>query len=220
MTDMNMIGSVQGKNSAGAPDRQQLGQEDFLELMIVQLRNQDPLKPMENGDFLGQMAQFSTVNGIEQLNRSVSSVTGALAANQALQAASLVERSALIEADTVELEEGGSISGMVELPGDVSHAVVAILDASGQEVARVPVTNDGTGTARFTWNGLGADGQAVPGGRYRVTAEHQSGRQTQPASTYLWGEIESVSLFGSQNGMQMTLKGLGTFSLSEALEIS
>jgi len=220
MTDMNMIGAVQGQNSIGSSDKQQMGQEDFLELMIAQLKNQDPMKPMENGDFLGQMAQFSTVNGIEQLNQSVSSMSGALAANQALQAASLVERSALIEADSVQVEEGGSISGMVELPGDVSYGVVAIRDASGQEVARIPVTNDGTGTARFEWDGLGADGQPLPGGQYQVAAEYQSGSQTQSASTYLWGEIESVSLFGSQNGMQMTLKGLGTVSLSAAREIS
>jgi len=220
MNGINMIGAIPGQDTGSAAGNQSLGQQDFLELMIAQLKNQDPMKPMENGDFLGQMAQFSTVNGIEDLNRSVASVTGALAANQALQAASLVERSALIEADSVQIEQGGSISGVVELPGDVSHGLVTIRDVSGQEVARIPVTNDGTGTARFEWDGLDADGQPLPGGQYDVAAEYQSGSQTQSASTYLWGEIESVSLFGSQSGMQMTLKGLGTVSLSAAREIS
>src|SRR5699024_859930 len=142
--------------SANAPGKKQMGQEDFLRLMITQLQNQDPMKPMENGDFLGQMAQFSTVSGIENLNNTMSSVTGALSANQALQAASLVERSALVAADSIEVSAGDGISGVIELPEDVDYGVVTLRDDAGQEVARIAVENDGTGLARFEWGQVAA----------------------------------------------------------------
>lgn len=220
MSAMDMIGAMQGQGPAGVSGKKQMGQEDFLRLMITQLQNQDPMKPMENGDFLGQMAQFSTVSGIENLNNTMSSVTGALSANQALQAASLVERSALVAADSIEVSEGDGISGVIELPEDVEHGVVTIRDANGQEVARIAVENDGTGLARFEWGGSGADDEPGVAGQYEVSAEYQSGGNKESVATYLWGEIESVSLFGGTDGMRMTLKGIGTLSLAEAREIS
>jgi flagellar basal-body rod modification protein FlgD len=214
---MNMMNGMQG-GASGHSDKQELGQGDFLRLMIAQLRNQDPMKPMENGEFLGQMAQFSTVSGIESLNQTMSSVTGALAANQALQAATLVERNALVAADSISIDGQDSISGVISLPPDVSHGVVSIRDNSGTEVARVAVENDGSGRARFEWSGDGPDG--LPPGNYQIAAEYQSGSNTRSAPTFLWGRIDSVSLFGGAGGMHMTLAGLGTISLSEALEIS
>jgi flagellar basal-body rod modification protein FlgD len=221
MNPVSMInGLQQGQPTTGASRQEQMGQEDFLRLMIAQLRNQDPMKPMENGDFLGQMAQFSTVNGIESLNRTMSSITGALAANQALQAATLVDRSALVEADAMEIDEGDSIAGVVELPPDVQYGVVTLRNGAGEPVAQVAVENDGTGKGRFEFGASGDDGEQLPAGRYEVTAEFRSGSQEQAATTHLWGRIDSVSLTGGENGMQVTLKGIGTVSLSNVSEIS
>src|SRR5699024_2120943 len=127
---------------------------------------------------------------------------------QALQAASLVERSALVAADSIEVSAGEGISGVIELPEDVDYGVVTIRDDAGQEVARIAVENDGTGLARFEWGqAAAADDEPGPAGRYEVSAEYQSGGSKESVATYLWGEIESVSLFGGTDGMRMTLKG-------------
>ena len=77
----------------------ELGQEDFLTLMISQFRNQDPFEPMDNGDFLGQLAQFGTVSGIENLNSAFAGLAGSIQSEQALQAANLVGRDVLAATD-------------------------------------------------------------------------------------------------------------------------
>ena len=97
------------------PNRDQLGQGDFLTLMIAQFRNQDPFEPMDNGDFLGQLAQFGTVNGIEQLNSSFYDLSESIFSEQALQAANLVGHSVLARTDTAYLEGGGVLAGAIEL---------------------------------------------------------------------------------------------------------
>ena len=108
-----------------------LGQEDFLELMTTQLQNQDPFKPMENGDFLAQMAQFSTVDGIQNLQKSFEQLSQSLVSNQALQAAGLVGRSVLAPTGLAALESGGAVKGVVSLPASSSEVTVHITDASG-----------------------------------------------------------------------------------------
>jgi len=80
-----------------------LGQNDFLKLMTTQLMNQDPLQPMENGDFLAQMAQFSTVNGITEMNASVQSMSESFTSQRLMQAGSLINKSALVEGNFADL---------------------------------------------------------------------------------------------------------------------
>ena len=97
-------------------DSQELGQEEFLQLMLTQLENQDPFKPMESGEFLGQLAQFGTVTGLGELQQSFESLSGSLISDQALQAASLVGRSVTIESGEGLLKTDSPLTGAVELP--------------------------------------------------------------------------------------------------------
>src|SRR5699024_3114867 len=83
-----------------------LGQADFLRLMTEQLKNQDPLKPLDNNQFLGQLAQFSTVQGIDDMQSAMGSMASVMESDQTLRAASLVGREALVAADTVQLAAG------------------------------------------------------------------------------------------------------------------
>ena len=87
-------------------DQGELGQAEFFDLMVTQLKNQDPFKPMESGEFLGQIAQFSTVDGIGGLQRSFESLAGSLQSSQALQASTMVGRSVALPGDTLRLEAG------------------------------------------------------------------------------------------------------------------
>ena len=116
---MNDIAAIDDSRIFAPPPtesgRDELGQEDFLTLMITQFRNQDPFEPMDNGDFLGQLAQFGTVNGIEQLNSSMAGLTGSIQNDQALQAASLVGRGVLAQSNAGYLPDGGQMTGAVEV---------------------------------------------------------------------------------------------------------
>ncbi len=128
----------QAAGIAGPQEQQpqdELAQEDFLTLMITQFKNQDPFEPMDNGEFLGQLAQFSTVNGIDSLNASFASLAGALRDEQALQAANLVGRTVLAQADSGYFDGASPLGGAVELGAAAGSVQIDITDRSGQLLA-------------------------------------------------------------------------------------
>ena len=147
-----------------------LGQDAFLRLMTTQLQNQDPFKPMEDGDFLGQIAQFSTVSGIGDLNESFATFAGSLASNQALQASTLVGRSVMASAEAGRLPEEQSFSGVVEITEDATDLNIEILDGSGQVVKQLNLGAQDQGLFPFIWDGIKDDGSKAEQGEYRIKA--------------------------------------------------
>ena len=162
------LGLTRSQNESVKNDR--LGQEQFLELMITQLKNQDPMKPMENGEFLGQMAQFSTVTGMQDLQASFAQLAGSLVSNKALQAATLVGRKVMIPSDT-GVFDGTVMRGAVELPSSVSEMAVGIYDASGQLLQQTNYGPQASGLIEFQWNGTLQNGGKANAGQYYIRAE-------------------------------------------------
>jgi len=103
-----------------------LGQSDFLKLMTTQLMNQDPLQPMENGEFLAQMAQFSTVSGITEMNDSIQNLSESYRSQQLMQASGLINKSALVEGSFTELDPVKGLSGafMIDKATDGTQIVI------------------------------------------------------------------------------------------------
>lgn len=198
----------------------ELGQSDFLTLMITQFRNQDPFKPMENGDFLAQLAQFSTVNGIDSLNSAFSGLADSIRGEQALQAANLVGRSVMAVTDTGYLPGGGSINGIVELPSSASAVQIDIIDANGELLRTIDLGQQPAGLARFSWDGRDASGDRVEAGHYRIEARVVRGSEVENTPTAIESRIESVTLgqFGSQ--MLLNLAGGGSMSLAQVYQIT
>ena len=147
----------------------QLGQADFLRLMTEQLKNQDPLKPLQGAEFLGQLAQFSTVQGIENMQSALGAVANVMESDQTLRAAALVGHDALVEASTLDLAAGAGVKGEVVASG-AGPIQVEILDASGQVVRRMPAEAGAAGAVAYAWDGRTAAGATAPAGRYTVRA--------------------------------------------------
>jgi flagellar basal-body rod modification protein FlgD len=194
-----------------------LGQEDFLHLMLTQLKNQDPFKPMESGEFLGQLAQFGTVQGLAGLQTSFDSLSTSLVSNQALQASTLVGRSALVESDSLAITAGQSVSGAVELDESTSALAVLIRDSLGQPVRTIELGQRPAGVVAFQWDGLAADGTAAPAGRYSFEAAYRSENETVAADTLLRAPIDSV-LLGS-DGFTVEVRGVGEVPFTAVREI-
>lgn len=197
-------------------DRAELGQQDFLKLMTTQLQHQDPFKPMESGEFLGQMAQFSTVSGIQSMQESLSGLTSALTSNQSLQAASLVGHGVMVPSDEGYLFAEGGLAGSAEVVGSGS-LFVEITDAAGQVVQRMDLGTHSAGTANFTWNGLDQAGNRMPEGVYGIRATVGEGAAAVSASTQTMALVNSVSLGGS--GVTLNLFGMGSVALADVREI-
>lgn len=128
---------LSGNRQEETKKNDELGQSEFLELMITQLNNQDPMQPMQNGEFYSQIAQFSTVSGIQDLQQTFQQVASALYSGQALQASAMVGRSVLVSSPQANLASGGTVSGVIDVPRDTTQLNVDVYDQAGQLVRRI-----------------------------------------------------------------------------------
>ena len=197
----------------------ELGQSDFLTLMITQFKNQDPFKPMDNGEFLGQLAQFSTVSGIESLNSSFAGLANSISGEQALQAANLVGHDVLAVTDVGYLGEGVPINGVIELDSSASAIQIDILDESGELLQTLNLGEQQAGIARFSWDGKNLAGDTVDPGHYQFNARVIRGSQIESAATAIQANIESVTLGQFGGEMLLNLTGGGAISLSQVYQI-
>jgi flagellar basal-body rod modification protein FlgD len=219
-----MVDSVSGVDlkslGLGVPPKtasKDLGQEDFLHLMLTQLKNQDPFKPLDSGEFLGQLAQFGTVSGLADLQTSFDSLSTSLVSNQALQAATLVGRSALVETSALAIGAGQSVTGAVDLPATSGAVSVSVRDATGQVIRRLEIGAQPAGLAPFAWDGVTSRGTAAPAGRYTFTAEFQSGTKIEAANTLISAPVDSVRF--DANGFNVELRGIGELPFTAVREI-
>ncbi len=220
---MNTLGPIDNFQGLAPPpsgeSRSDLGQEDFLTLMITQFRNQDPFEPMDNGEFLGQLAQFSTVNGIQSLNDSFGGLSGSVQDNQALQAASLVGHSVLAVTNVGHLSSGGEINGAIELESSAANVQIDITDSSGSLVQRLSLGQQPAGLIDFSWNGITADGARADNGLYQIEARVVRGNTVEGAATVIEAEIESVTLGQGGQGMTLNLPGGQSMPLGQVYQI-
>lgn len=200
-------------------ERTELGQEDFLMLMIEQFSNQDPFQPVENGEFIAQMAQFSQVSGIAEMNASLEQLASSMTANQALQAATMVGRSVLAEGNLATLGTEGNLQGGVDLPYGTNSAFVRVFDPRGQVASEFPLGARSAGVASFQWDGRLADGERAEPGTYRVAAFIRNDGVEQPLGTYVGSEIQSVSLSAGGRSALLTTAGGQQVSLSQVKAI-
>jgi flagellar basal-body rod modification protein FlgD len=201
-----------------ADDRSKLGQADFLKLMTTQLQNQDPFAPMENGEFLAQIAQFSTVSGIQDLQASFEKLSQSLVSNQALQATNLVGRSVLAPTGVAALEQGGAVKGVVEVPASSNEVKVTIHAASGETIRNLHLGGQPAGNAHFQWDGIKDDGaHAAPGTYFVVASGQYDGRQV-ALDTLLSSTVDSVTL-GGDGGLLLDLRGVGPLDFTQVRQI-
>ncbi|HNP34447.1 MAG TPA: flagellar hook assembly protein FlgD [Woeseiaceae bacterium] len=202
-----------------ASNQSDLGQEDFLTLMITQFRNQDPFEPMDNGEFLGQLAQFSTVNGIESLNGEFAGLAGALRDEQALQAANLVGHTVLATTDSTFFDGTEAVGGAIDLDAAASNVEVDIVNANGELVQRLTLGEQAPGTVNFDWDGRDLDGEIANSGNYQVNARVIRGTNIESTTTFLRAEVESVTLGQFGRGMTLNLSGGNALSLAQIHQI-
>ncbi|MBT8127164.1 MAG: flagellar hook assembly protein FlgD [Gammaproteobacteria bacterium] len=199
--DSTLAASAQSNvNTAAAvgESAKALGQADFIELLVAQIKNQDPTKPLDPSQFMSQLAQFSTVNGIQEMKDSFDSLAGRLSSEQSLQAAGLVGRDVLVPGGLGLLTVGGSISGQVDLPQSTSQLNLRVMDEYGVEVRHLSLGGNGEGSVQFQWDGIADDGSSVLPGRYRVIAEALIDGELQAVETSVDTRVASVTL--NQNG--------------------
>jgi flagellar basal-body rod modification protein FlgD len=193
-----------------------LGQAEFLKLMMAQLKNQDPMQPMENGEFLGQMAQFSTVTSVGEMAKELKGLSDQMASSRMLSSGSLIGRSVLSSGNYGELAEGRTLDGAVRLTEPVDGAVVYIRNAVGQVMETFELGPVGKGDYPFSWDGALAGGMNALPGRYQVDVAVTRAGKTEAAKALLYIPVNSVSMRGQdivlnlENGAQVPLNQVST----------
>ncbi|HEU4774773.1 MAG TPA: flagellar hook capping FlgD N-terminal domain-containing protein [Lysobacter sp.] len=188
-----------------------LGQADFLRLMTEQLKNQDPLKPLDNNQFLGQLAQFSTVQGIDNMQSAMGSMASVMESDQTLRAASLVGREALVAADKVDLAAGAGTHG--EIVATTAGTIqIEIVDSAGAIVRKTSVEAGAAGNVPWQWDGRNDDGEPIAAGTYSIKATSGTGKDAETLDLRLSAKVDSVSI--EPTGLVLNLSGLGSHPLS------
>ncbi len=197
----------------------EMGQEQFMELMLAQLNNQDPMSPMENGDFLAQIAQFSTVTGIEGLQSSFDSFSASMQANQALQASTLVGREVLIPGEFAVLSAAAPVNGALELPASVSSSKLNIYSKAGEPLGSVSLGPAPAGQQAFSWDGRLDDGTQLPSGDYIIQAEAVINGKVEAVDSLVGARVDSVTIGQSGQEPVLNLANVGPMGFSQVREI-
>lgn len=205
--------------SQGAAQKDELGKNEFMELMIAQLKNQNPLEPQDNGDFIAQLAQFSSLEEMQKLSGNVNDVVGEFRSTQALQASAMVGRSVLVPSENGLLGVDGQIKGAVNIPASTSNLRVSIVNQAGETVRQMDMGPSQPGQTSFVWDGKDGNGSAMPPGTYQVVAQGAYPSGTEQLATVLSANVDSVSL-GQGGGITLNLAGMGSVALSQIQQIN
>ena len=212
----NVLASINTRNKSVAKVDEDMGAR-FLTLLTTQLKNQDPLSPMENAEVTSQLAQMSTVDGIERLNSMFKAFLEGQSANDSMQAAALVGRGVLVEGKHLALTEAGAIGGF-ELDGAADKVVLSIKDAAGLVVKQIQIDDLDAGSQNFVWDGTANDGARAADGVYslELSATTLDGEKI-TGRTLEFGAVTSV--IRGPKGTDFQVGTLGVFKYDDIKQI-
>lgn len=207
--------TAQSSNTVSGSDSEQR----FLKLLVTQLNNQDPLNPMENAELTSQLAQMSTVSGIEKLNSTLSGLVNQTGSNQVLQAASLIGYNVLSPGNQIgtsapkDGEEPAPVPFAVQLPGTAGDVQVRIVDAAGRTVRTLELGSMTEGVNAVTWDGKADDGSAVPAGNYSFSVVATNDGTNVEATALTFAQVAAVKQ--GTNGVTLELANGRSISLDD-----
>jgi flagellar basal-body rod modification protein FlgD len=199
--------------------RNELGRNEFLKLLIAQLQNQDPTNPQENGEFIAQLAQFSSLEESQKLSASFQTFASAFQSTQHLQATSLVGRPVHVQSSYALLDESNAISVLANLDAAVQDANLSVHNASGELVDAFSLGPQQAGRNEFIWTGMNGSNERFPPGAYYFSVTASRGGETLSVPLYLSANVNSVTIEPG-GSLKLNLAGIGPTSMSEVIQIN
>ncbi|SFE26239.1 flagellar hook assembly protein FlgD [Nitrosomonas sp. Nm166] len=191
-------------------------QDRFLKLLVTQMKNQDPLKPLDNAEVTSQLAQISTVSGIDKLNSTLQLLTSDVEDSLSVEVTGMIGRSAFVPGATIELEGNSAVVG-IELAQPVDQLMVTIMDSSGIPVRRIELGAQPTGINTIAWDGKTDSGTDAADGNYTFAVSAKQGGNDIKVNTLSLGVVNSVS--PGENGALLDMGKLGIVSLSDIKQV-
>ncbi|MDK9558146.1 flagellar hook assembly protein FlgD [Marinobacter sp. M216] len=215
----DVLSQYQLKQQRGAEGNSELGRNEFMELMLAQLKNQNPLEPQDNGEFISQLAQFSSLEEMQKLSSTVDDVVGQFRSTQALQASAMVGKTVLAPSSVGILGADGEIRGTIAVPASTGGLRLSVQNQAGELVRQIDLGSSPAGVKSFSWDGQDGNGNPLPPGPYRIVAEASYPEGTQQLGTMVSANVDSVSL-GQNGSITLNLAGMGSIALSDVKQIN
>lgn len=215
-SNADLYASLNGTKSTASTSTVSDAQNRFLKLLTTQLKNQDPLNPLDNAQMTSQMAQISTVDGIERLNATLQQLINNSADSQTLQAAALVGHGVLVPGSGMDLAKGSAFAG-VDLKSAADRVTVTIKDTNGLVVRTLELGNMDAGSQIFQWDGKANDGSAAADGSYTFSVAAVQGTNKVDATALSVGQVASVER--TTAGLTLNVGQMGNFTMADVRQI-
>lgn len=204
--DPRVLGALNA-GTAAAPDAGRDLQDSFMTLLVTQLRNQDPMNPMDNSQMTSQLAQINTVSGIQDLNTTLRTINGQIDTGQTLQATALIGKGVLVPGDRVLVGGDGTTTPFgLELDVPADSVQVSIVDGTGKAVRSFDLGAQSGGLQSFSWDGTLSDGTPAAQGAYTVTVKATQGGQPVNVTGLSYALVTGIS--NVKNGPLLDLGGI------------
>jgi flagellar basal-body rod modification protein FlgD len=215
-------GTASGSSAARSPAqpiKEDMDRQAFLTLFTTQLQNQNPLDPVKNEAFVAQLAQFSQLEATTRMASSMETLSTSLQAERLMGGAALIGRKVASPQGTAELQAGGSIQGVINVPDGASSVRLDVYDTSGQKVFTQSLGRQAPGEVSLRWDGRDSTGKAMPPGRYKAIATVDSFGKVSQVPLSSPSVVKSVSFSPSANGLVLELEDGSTVPLSDVRRI-
>lgn len=208
-TSLNAASSASASAAASTQDR-------FLKLLVTQMKNQNPLNPMDNAQVTSQMAQLSTVTGIDKLNVTLQALSDSMVSNQSLQASTMIGHGVLVPGKGVDLSNGSAYGG-VEMTQSADKVSIAIYDKGGALVRNIDLGAQAVGLVNWQWDGRDNSGIGVADGSYTFVVEAAQESKKVDATALQFGMVHSVTQ--GKQGVALGVGQLDGIALSQVRQI-
>ena len=205
--------------ATASKSKQTIDQSGFLKLLTAQLKTQDPTAPTDTNTMTQQMATFSQVAGITEMNQSLKSMLTGVNASRFGDASGWIGRAALISGNVATQATNGAYAGQISLPADASNVTLNLVNSSGQTVYSKDLGAKSQGDVSWSWDGKDTSGNLTKDGALQVivTATGTNGKSVS-ATNSTWNEIQSVK--SPATGTTQLITGLGSIDPADVLQLS
>ncbi|WP_396439405.1 flagellar hook assembly protein FlgD [Limnohabitans sp.] len=204
---------------AAKKTKEDMGKQEFLTLFTAQLQNQNPLEPVKNEAFVAQLAQFSQLEALTNMQGSLDKFVTSMSGERMLGSASLIGKKVAVTDTPTQLTKGGTIDGSIDLPMGASGIQVSVFDSQGRLVQELIAGPQLPGTTPISWNGKDAAENPVPSGLYRMTANAVVNGKNVPVPVSTLSTVRAISSNPTDGSVSVEVDGGKTMLLTDVKRV-
>ena len=223
VTSSSLLGNVTRyedvKDKTASKTSEDMGKQDFLTLFTAQLQNQNPLEPVKNEAFVAQLAQFSQLEALTNMQTSLDTFVSAMSGERMLNSASLIGKKVAVSDSLTQLSQGGNINASIDLPEGAAGIQINVHDARGNLVQELIAGPQMPGTTPVQWDGKDAMGNPAPAGLYRLTAQAVINGNTSKVAVNALSTVKSIVTNPSDGSVSVEVDGGKTMLLTDVKRV-